>query len=225
MAKKLITVLLVLTIVACSSVSIYAAESREVESSNDTEKGGQRVEQMVDEYDEAEAQKKAEKKKKAEEKKKKEEKYRNGLAAYIRKINPNVGTTKSKTLAKLFIEKGEKYDLDPKVLMAVAQGESTFYTNATNPYGYKGLMQTSDSLARSYGYSPQSLYKPEVSIEVGARYLKSMKKTYKTYKKALSAYAYGPGSVNAGKFSYSYANRVLNRRDNITKYLERNKYI
>ncbi len=217
MAKKLITVLLVLTIVACSSVSIYAAESREVESSNDTEKGGQRVEQMVDEYDEAEAQKEAEKKKK--------EKYRNGLAAYIRKINPNVGTRKSKTLAKLFIEKGEKYDLDPKVLMAVAQGESTFYTNATNPYGYKGLMQTSDSLARSYGYSPSSLYKPEVSIEVGARYLKSMKKTYKTYKKALSAYAYGPGSVNAGKFSYSYANRVLNRRDNITKYLERNKYI
>ena len=65
MAKKLITVLLVLTIVACSSVSIYAAESREVESSNDTEKGGQRVEQMVDEYDEAEAQKEAEKKKKA----------------------------------------------------------------------------------------------------------------------------------------------------------------
>ena len=217
MAKKLITVLLVLTIVACSSVSIYAAESREVESSNDTEKGGQRVEQMVDEYDEAEAQKEAEKKKK--------EKYRNGLAAYIRKINPNVGTRKSKTLAKLFIEKGEKDDLDPKVLMAVAQGESTFYTNATNPYGYKGLMQTSDSLARSYGYSPSSLYKPEVSIEVGARYLKSMKKTYKTYKKALSAYAYGPGSVNAGKFSYSYANRVLNRRDNITKYLERNKYI
>ena len=64
MAKKQITVLLVLTIVACSSVSIYAAESREVESSNDTEKGGQRVEQMVDEYDEAEAQKEAEKRRK-----------------------------------------------------------------------------------------------------------------------------------------------------------------
>lgn len=224
MAKKLITVLLTLTIIACSSVSIYAAESTEAKSNEDTKNNGQRVEQMVDEYDEAEAQKEAAKKK-AEAKKKKAEKYRNGLAAYIRKINPNVGTAKSKTLASLFIEKGDKYDLDPKVLMAVAQGESTFYTNATNPYGYKGLMQTSDSLARSYGYSPSSLYKPEVSIEVGARYLKSMKKTYKTYKKALSAYAYGPGSVNAGRFSYGYANRALDRRDNITKYLERNNYI
>ncbi len=225
MAKKLITVLLALTIIACSSVSIYAAESAETTSTNDTEKTGQRVEQMVDEYDEDEAQKEAEKQKKAEAKKKKEEKYRNGLAAYIRKVNPNVGTAKSKTLAKLFIEKGKKYDLDPKVLMAVAQGESTFYTNATNPYGYKGLMQTSDSLARTYGYKPSSLYKPEVSIEVGARYLRHMKDMYKTYSKALSAYAYGPGSVKAGKFSYGYANRALDRRDNITKYLERNNYI
>ena len=49
MAKKLITVLLALTIIACSSVSIYAAESKKAESSNDIEKSGQRVEQMVDE--------------------------------------------------------------------------------------------------------------------------------------------------------------------------------
>ena len=63
MAKKLITVLLALTIIACSSVSIYAAESKKAESSNDIEKSGQRVEQMVDEYDEAEAQKEAAKKK------------------------------------------------------------------------------------------------------------------------------------------------------------------
>ena len=60
---------------------------------------------MVDEYDEAEAQKEAEKKKKAEEKKKKEEKYRNGLAAYIRKINPNVGTRNTEKRAN------EKYTL------------------------------------------------------------------------------------------------------------------
>ena len=225
MAKKLITVLLTLTIIACSSISIYATDTTESRKTENTETTGQRIEPMTDEYDEAEAQKEAEQKKKAEEKKKKEEKYKNGLAAYIRKINPNVSKSKSKTLAGLFIKKGDKYDLDPKVLMAIAQGESTFYTNATNPYGYKGLMQTSDSLARSYGYSPSSLYKAEVSIEVGARYLKQMKKTYKTYSKALSAYAYGPGAVKAGNFSYSYANRALGYRDNIKKYLKRNNYM
>ena len=264
MAKKLITVLLTLTLIAGSTISIYAAEesaAANTEQGNITEE--QTAVQLADEVKTAKsteskeaemtaaageaskteaadketaagqsaAEEKAQEKKtqenttqnkKAQEKKNAEEKYKKGLAAYIRKINPNVKKAKSLKMAGYFISKGKKYNLDPKVLMAIAKNESTFYTNAKSPYGYKGLMQTSDALARKYGYKPSSLYKAEVSIEVGARYLRTMKNKFKTYTKALSAYAYGEGTVMSGNYSNAIAKKLLKTRDDITKYLERN---
>ncbi len=218
MAKKLITALLTLTLIACSTISIYAAET-----TTDTDTQTNADGQLTQEEKEESAQEKAEEKAKAE--KKAKEKLKNGLAAYIRKINPNISKTKSKTMAGYFISKGEKYNLDPKVLMAIAQNESTFYTNAKSPYGYKGLMQTSDSLARKYGYKPSSLYKANVSIEVGARYLSTMKKQFKTYTKAISAYAYGEGTVKSGNYSKALANKILKTRSSITTYLKKNNYV
>lgn len=252
MAKKLITVLLTLTLIAGSTISIYAAEQP---AAANTEQGttteAKTAEQPVDEMntakgedaaeiEKAETSQEAEDKKtadteaedkqsavkvKAQEKKKADEKYKKGLAAYIRKTNPNVKKSKSLKMAGYFIAKGKKYNLDPKVLMAIAKNESTFYTNAKSPYGYKGLMQTSDALARKYGYKPSSLYKAEVSIEVGARYLRTMKNKFKTYTKALSAYAYGEGTVMSGNYSKSIAKKLLRTRKDITKYLKRNNYI
>lgn len=230
MAKKLVALMLTFTLIACSTISIYAAETTSTEAAAKTDSSTEQItEENTTKEDAEEAAKKAEAKKAAEAKKKAEEKkaekYKNGLAAYIRKINPNVSKTKSKTMAGYFISKGEKYNLDPKVLMAIAQNESTFYTNAKSPYGYKGLMQTSDALARKYGYKPSSLYKAQVSIEVGARYLSTMKKKFKTYTKALSAYAYGEGAVKSGNYSKAIANKMLKTRTQITNYLEKNNYI
>ncbi|WP_425756476.1 transglycosylase SLT domain-containing protein [Ihubacter sp. rT4E-8] len=249
MAKKLITFLLAITLIAGSSVSIYAtdettiddkeitiiaANNQDVDAAsmeNGASPGGDAViNPGADTDDDAapvEKETKAAKTKKAKSSaaSKKEAKYKRGLAAYIRHVNPSVGKTKSLNMAGYFISKGKKYNLPPEILMAVAQNESTFYTNVCNPYGYKGLMQTSDSLARQYGYKPSSLYKAQVSIEVGARYLSSMKKQFKSYSKALSAYAYGPGAVKAGRYSTGIANRVLKYRDNIEKYLKRNNYV
>ncbi|MGF6376034.1 soluble lytic murein transglycosylase-like protein [Clostridiales Family XIII bacterium PM5-7] len=231
MAKKLIIMLLSITMIACSSISIYATniidtdniDTTTTTTETDEEKAAAEKEAEEKEAAEKEAAEKEAAKKAAA--KKKAEKYKKGLAAYIRKINPNVSKTKSLNMAGEFIAKGKKFNLDAKVLMAIAQNESTFYTNATSPYGYKGLMQTSDALARKYGYKPSSLYKANVSIYVGARYLRTMKNTFKTYKKALSAYAYGSGAVKSGNFSYGIANKMLDTRDDITKFLERNNYI
>ena len=223
MAKKLISVLLSLTIIACSSISIYAAEAKTTEVADKST-----TEQSVKKESEAkkvtvkQASSSKTKKTKAAQK---AEKYKKGLAAYIRYINPNVSKSKSLTMAGYFIAKGKKYNLDEKVLMAIAKNESTFYTNAKSPYGYKGLMQTSDALARKYGYKPSSLYKAQVSIEVGARYLSTMKKKFKTYTKALSAYAYGEGAVKAGRYSTKIAKKMLNTRTQINNYLKRNNYI
>lgn len=155
----------------------------------------------------------------------KAEKYRNGLASYIRKVNPNLSKKWSRTLAQIFINAGEKYNLDPTVLMALAQRESTFRAKVTSPYGYKGMMQTSDSLARHYGYKPSELYKAKVSIDVASRYLRSLKKSFGTYTMALCGYMYGSGAVKKGNYSKKGAWAVMNTRDGIKEYLKKNDYV
>ena len=128
-------------------------------------------------------------------------------------------------MAKYFIDAGEKYDLDPTILMAIAQRESTFRAKVTSPYGYKGMMQTSDALAKKYGYKPSSLYNAKVSIDVAARHLKSLKKQYKTYTKSLSAYIYGGYAVSKGNYSKAAANSLLKTRKNINSYLKKHDYV
>ena len=161
----------------------------------------------------------------AEAEKKAAIKYRNGLASYMRSKNSSLGKVWSRNLAQTFIDIGEKYGIDPKVLMAVAQRESTFRSKATSPYGYKGMMQTSDWLAKHYGYDPSDLYKPEVSIEVAARYLKSLKKTFGTYTLALCGYMYGGTAVKNGNFSKKGAWKVMNTRSEIQDYLEKYNFV
>lgn len=155
----------------------------------------------------------------------KAEKYRNGLASYMRKINPKMGKVWSRNLAQTFIDAGKKYDLDPKILIALAQRESGFNSKATSPYGYKGMMQTSDGLARRYGYKPSSLYKAEVSIDVAARYLGGMKKEFGTYTKALSGYVYGGYAIEKGRYSTAAAKAILQTRREIKAYLEKYDFI
>lgn len=160
-----------------------------------------------------------------EKEKKAEIKYRNGLAAYMRRINPKLGKNWSRNLAQTFIDIGEKYDLDPKVLMALAQRESRFYSKAKSPYGYKGMMQTSDWLAKHYGYEPKDVYDYEVSIDVAARYLRNLKKSFGTYTLALCGYMYGGTAVKNGRFSKKGAWKVMDTRSEIQDYLEKWNFV
>ncbi len=151
-------------------------------------------------------------------------KYQKGLAAYIRSRNKNLSKSWSITLAGYFIESGEKNDVDPKVLMALALRESNFRAKAKSKYGYKGIMQCSDAFAKRYGYEPSDLYKASVSIEIAAKYIKKMKKKYKTYTNAVCCYICGSGSVANGTHSKEPGRSVMNVRNNIKKFLKENGY-
>lgn len=87
------------------------------------------------------------------------------------------------------------------------------------------MMQTSDGLARKYGYKPSSLYQAEVSIDVASRYLGGMKKEFGTYTKALSGYVYGGYSVKTGCYSSAAARDILQTRREIKAYLEKYDFI
>lgn len=251
MGKKLLSIWLLLTLIACSSTSISFASNLGLESvqesnaTNDVEneKESTNIElsedeniEVKDEAIKAEEAKKAEaaEKKKAEEEKRAEAvekkkaaeiKERNGLAAYIRSVNRNVSVTKSRNMADAFMEAGEKYRVDEKILMAIAKGESTFYTNAKSPWGYKGLMQTNDRIARNYGYKATSAYRADVSIKIGARYLRAQIDYFDSLYKGISSYCYGSGSVKSGNYSKAFLNKILKDRATIRKYLERHNYV
>lgn len=221
----------------CSATMVFAAETEGNTNSNEgnganissvgTEAGEDADGEDFDaDSDNADSDKKSDKESAKEKAKRQaERKYRNGLAAYIRKVNPNLSKDWSRTLAQIFIDAGDKYDLDPTVLMALAQRESGFRAKVTSPYGYKGMMQTSDGLARKYGYKPSSLYKANVSIDVASRHLRSLKKSYGTYTMALCGYIYGGYAVNHGCYSKKPAWAIMNTRDSINEYLKKNDYV
>lgn len=152
--------------------------------------------------------------------------YQKGLAAYIRSKNRKVSKANSLRLAGYFIKYGKKYNVDPKVLMAMAQHESSFNARAHNPAGYYGIMQTSASLGRSHGYSKKSLYKAQNSIKTAASYLRyNMRVFHNNYRKAVAGYCCGTYAVKKGHYSKRTANIRLKTRAKIGKYLTKHNYV
>lgn len=229
MANKLFVVWLSVTMVTFSSISIYASENT----------GGDffipkadltSVEEAGIVKDSATGEKESRTKtavneKTAEEEKKiKEEKYIEGLSAYIISVNRNVSKGEALDMARNFVKYSDEYGVDEKVVMAMAQGESTFYSDVVSSEDFKGLMQTGDNLAINAGYDPQELFKPEVSIKVGTKYLKAKMEEFGDTLLALTAYNQGSGSVNSGNYSTGYAELVMDRADSIETFLIENGY-
>lgn len=254
MFKKLIAVLMALAVAACSAVPVYAdldqvttgvqteqqtaepagtgeigstGEQEQAPNTNDSESGqnsgNDQTGENVEPADTKDQDKDKDKVKKPT--KKKISKYQKGLAAYIRSKNRKLSKEWSITLAGYFIKSGKKHDIDPKVLMGLALRESNFRAKAKSRYGYKGMMQCGDSFAKRYGYKPSDLYKADVSIEIAAKYLETMKKRHKTYSKAICCYVCGSGAVARGVHSREPGRSVMKVRSNIKTFLKNNGYV
>lgn len=168
---------------------------------------------------------KAEQEAKEKEKREQEERYFDGLSAYIRHVNRNVTSAEADAMVECFVKYGEKYNVDEKVVMAIAQNESTYYADAVSCEDYKGLMQTGDGLARNAGYDPGQLFNPEVSIKVGARYLSIKMDEFGDLRLALTAYNQGSGSVHSGNYSTGYADLAIERTAAMEHFLANRGYI
>ena len=73
-------------------------------------------------------------------------------------------------LDAIFDAAGQKYDISPDLLKAVAKVESNFKADATSPVGAMGIMQLMPGTAKYLGVIDP--YNPEQSIMGGAKYLK-----------------------------------------------------
>ena len=87
----------------------------------------------------------------------------------------------------------EKYDVDPRLVKAVAIAESNMNQDDISDAGAIGVMQLMPETARGLGIDP---YDEQQNIEGGAKYLKQMLDTFGgNVRKAVAAYNAGPGAV------------------------------
>lgn len=94
-----------------------------------------------------------------------------------------------------------RHGLDPFLLAAVIRTESRFRAEARSPRGAVGLMQLLPETAREVagpGLEAEDLLRPDVNVELGARYLARLTAAFGgRMAAALAAYNGGPANVRA----------------------------
>lgn len=105
---------------------------------------------------------------------------------------------------QVFLDAGEKHDLDWKLLAAIAKKESRFDPNAIGPNGARGMMQVLPETAIGMGVSLWDLTDPELGVDIGAQYFRRLLDVWLNepgldeetrLRFAVAAYHVGPGRL------------------------------
>jgi hypothetical protein len=121
--------------------------------------------------------------------------------------------------------KAQKYDVDPVLVAAVVETESSFRSNARSQVGAKGLMQLMPRTGRWMG--ARNLYNAEQNVDAGAKYLKYLNARFDgNLTKTIAAYNAGEGNVRRYngvppfRETRSYVKRVMSRYEKRTRELK-----
>jgi soluble lytic murein transglycosylase-like protein len=109
-------------------------------------------------------------------------------------------------------QKAEKYDVDPSLVAAVIETESSFRLNARSPKGALGLMQLMPSTGRWMG--ARNLFDPSQNIDAGTKYLRYLEGRFEgDLSRQLAAYNAGEGVVErfGGVPPYPETERYIER--------------
>lgn len=124
-----------------------------------------------------------------------------------------VGLNISGDTNSLIKEAAARYQVDPRLVAAVAQTESGGNQEAISPAGAVGVMQLMPETAAGLGVNP---YDKRQNIEGGAKYLRQMMDTFGgDVQKAVAAYNAGPQAVKEYngippyRETQDYVNKVL----------------
>ncbi|MGI6205862.1 MAG: transglycosylase SLT domain-containing protein [Anaerovoracaceae bacterium] len=138
------------------------------------------------------------------------------LVSYIRNVNSSVSEADAEAMVAAFYKYGQEYGIDPLLLMATAQCESTFNKSETNSYGCIGLMQISKSTGAGYGFSASELLQIDSNVHAAAAIMADNFSSFSNAQQAISAYCYGKGNVSRGTYKLGYYNNVMNKYNAIS---------
>lgn len=110
------------------------------------------------------------------------------------KTSTTGNSASSSSIAKMVQVAANKYGVDPKLAMAVAEAESGLSQEAVSSVGAVGVMQLMPETASSLGV--HNINDPRENIDGGVRYLKQMLTTFDgDVTRAVAAYNAGPQAV------------------------------
>ena len=93
----------------------------------------------------------------------------------------------------LFESAGERWNVDPALLAAIAKTESNFNPDAVSPVGARGLMQFMPATADEMDVDPSD---PASAIDGAARYLRTSLDQFESPELAIASYNAGRGAVS-----------------------------
>lgn len=116
------------------------------------------------------------------------------LEAEVQKSGGKTLGQDSSDVAKLVYQTAQKYDVDPKLAMAIAKTESDYQPDAVSSTGAVGVMQLMPGTAQGLGVG--NSYDAAQNVDGGVRYLKQMLTLFGgDVSKAVAAYNAGPQAV------------------------------
>jgi soluble lytic murein transglycosylase-like protein len=140
---------------------------------------------------------------------------------------PNLEDRDRERVIDAIFSASQQHGLEPSLLLALMQVESSFNPSARSSKGAIGLMQvipfSGRLMARELGIEWQgnkTLLDPEQNIRIGAAYLARMRETFSDIEVSLAAYNAGPGRIqdllDSGRRPAGiYAKKVVSRQAEI----------
>lgn len=141
------------------------------------------------------------------------------LVSYILRENSSVSESDAETMVNAFYNYGNQYGIDPLLLMATAQCESTFDKSEPNDYGCIGLMQISRTTGAEYGFTAEDLSQIDPSVHAAAAIMAGNFSSYGDSERSISAYCYGKGNVNRGNYKLGYYNNIMKKYSAISSLI------
>lgn len=135
-------------------------------------------------------------------------------------------------LAYIITEQAKKHNLDPLLVVALIQIESTFNVNAESHKGAKGLMQLLPDTAKYINKKTDkgipansNLFDAETNIALGTAYMEYLlNKTKGNLEYALAAYNMGPANMfkakKENKVPTVYSSKVLREYNKLLKAVD-----
>ncbi|GMR05004.1 MAG: hypothetical protein BMS9Abin23_0928 [Thermodesulfobacteriota bacterium] len=144
------------------------------------------------------------------------------ISGILKDSRTGLSTPDEARLARVILDESAAYDVDPLLVMALIQTESTFYNWARSYKGAKGLMQimphTGRWVARELDLEwngDRTLFDPYMNVRLGIHYFSLLREKYgeNTFL-TLAAYNAGPARLSriirrGAKPPVRYANKVL----------------